>query len=388
MTVGLLLLVLLTGQSENGFAQQTTTIPAVESLAKYRDYFDQISTIEFSAQYTSRKTGNAEPGVRLMEDWRIDFNKKSLWKKTTDTKSQEYFSELVLDGDHLYGMTVKASDNTAADIFSWSVLPEGYWYSLTGFGDTGALFGIAWNGTETYRIEEFIKFGETSIEGKIATVVFESETCQFHATFDTEKGFCPIEYELVRELDEKVIVSDDRTIRQHVLFMEPKKVSDVWIPHSITVNLASAKRKHFLPEGQLFSNGSIISTSAEIPGAQNYMVVPASSVESKVVISNVRVGGDPKFEIEASLEKGMPVAMQDVPYLPHIWNGNEAVAKIDGSFEEEASLASFESDASVGIATTNQSPASLFLLLSSLLVGVAACCYVYKSLSVTKQTEL
>ena len=387
MMIGLAFFVLLAGQNENCFAQKASTISGAESVARYRDFLNQISIIEFSAEYTSRKTENANPGVRLEEDWRIDFNKKSLWKKTTDSQSREFFSEFVLDGGRLYGLTVQATDHTAKDLFSWSTLPSDYWYSLTGFGDTGALFGIAWNGVETYQIEEFMKFGKTTIRAKIATVKYQSKKCQFLATFDIEKGFCPIAYELVRELDEDVIVSEDRNIRQQVTFAQPQNVSGVWIPHAFTANLSSAERKHFLPEGQLFLDGSIISTSADIPGAQNYMVVPASSVESRVVLSNVRLGGNPKFEIEAKVETGMPVSMQDVPYLPHIWDGEKAVAKINGSFREEANLASFESDASVGIAAPNYSPALLLSLLFSLLFGAGTCFYVYNSFRATKQLE-
>lgn len=331
----------------------------ISLVDEYVSCLDRLSNIAFNSEYSSNDLGKAGSLVLVKESWKVDFKRRSSWKRSVTSRHQGLSYEMLAGNGLSYGLTVQASNETATAFTSWSMNRDKYWLEDTGFGNLGVVFGYIWNGKGYYSIAEFVRFGEASVVDSVATIKFSDETFDFEGHFDLDKGFCPIRI----EFRERLGLANDQPengIVQTTEFGDPQQIDGIWIASDYRVATRAPTRRQMLPKGLKIVNGSaVIDANSSI---QEYIELPAISLDTKVKLSEVVFSTPLKFEFEAKVPEKMKVSMQDLSFLPHKWDGKMVVPVIDDEFQKQAAIAVFKSNSKQSSAQSKR----WFIVVSSI----------------------
>ncbi|HSN95592.1 MAG TPA: hypothetical protein VLR10_00190 [Nitrososphaeraceae archaeon] len=313
--------------------------------AEYKNYLQELSSIAFRSVYTGKIKNSEKPAVSHEELWKIDFKNQCLWKKTTSNAFPKVYSELLIRRNQILNITVNKETKLASAFTSWLTPPENYWQRNTGFGDVGIVFGLIWDGGQYAQIADLIEFGEKSIVGSKITVTRDDNCIKFQATFDSARNYCPSHFELVRSTVRAENGQSEIVSKLVIDFTDIQRVNSVWIPKSYTIELDSRKQKQVLPAGVRIVDGVLVHMDQSETDL-DILEIPATTVVSSVQITDVVLEnlGESDFNFDASIPRNMIVSMQDALYLPHQWDGENVVPKIDEDFRLAAASSSFSTD--------------------------------------------
>ncbi len=312
----------------------------------YREYLRQLGVVSFHADYSSEKIGQPQSKVSHDEDWRINFNIRSLRKKVSTLKYPDAYSELLIFRNKIYSLSVDKKTATATSFSSWIDPPGNYWEQIGGFGETGLIFGYIWNGSGYFNVEQLIAGGNVEKVGSQLLVTNHQNEISILMKFDSDKGFCPTHIEFVEETNSFAGSNSGAISRIKYEVLEFQRIKGIWVPKSFSVETNLPQRIVTLPDGFAIKDGIIISGVSEADQKNQTLNIPASNILTVISISDFEFldADEVEFELASNVPKDMPVSMQDAIHLPHKWDGTKVVPNVDEQFRSRAGDQEFMTD--------------------------------------------